>query len=95
MSSALSWDVFDPAYTPGSPEETAGGEVTPISSSTGTSGMPFWHPNHELFGFGVLLALTAGAIYIATGGNAGARVKGEANLGGLDAEAGAGIGKEK
>lgn len=86
MSAALAWEAFDPAYTPAGPDTSVVGAAPPVSGSSSSSGLPFFHPQHELFGFGVLVVVTATAMYLASGGGAGGRVKAEGDIGGVKAE---------
>ncbi|MHB8431023.1 MAG: hypothetical protein ACYDDZ_10940 [Acidimicrobiales bacterium] len=101
MSAALSsWDVFDPTVVPG-----AGGadpsdhspSAPGASLSAQGSGLPFFHPNHELFGFGALLGVTVVAMYYATESRSGAKDSARIDVGPAHAEGdlGLGIGGEK
>jgi hypothetical protein len=83
MSAGTAWAAFDPstpALTIVEPSSQPGDKHNMVS------GLPFWHPNHELFGFAVLLGLTAAALYVVNekasiGAHAGVGpVKGEAEL---------------
>ncbi len=89
----MAWEAFDPTFVPGGPDASDKGPSAP--SVTGE--LPFWHPGHELFGFGVLVAITAGAMYLATERGSGAKASGEADLGPARAEGdiGIGIGEDK
>jgi hypothetical protein len=84
------WEAFDPATPALSVVEGSAsmvGDQRPVSS-----GVSFWHPSHELFGFGVLVGLTATALYLVN--ERGSHIGGHANLGPASVEAEAGIGKD-
>jgi hypothetical protein len=88
-SAGTAWEAFDPATPALSVVEPA---TMPGDHRPAYSGAPFWHPRHELFGFGVLVALTAGALYIVNEG--GSSVGGHVKVGPVSANAEAGIGKD-
>ena len=75
MVATLDWADIDPLT--GGGQAVAGGQPAisrgairgaPNASTSTSSGLPFFAPDHELFAFGVLVALTAGALYVATEG---------------------------
>jgi hypothetical protein len=87
--SGTAWSAFDPATPLLSIVEPS---TMPGDSTPSRSGLPFWHPGHELFGFGVLVALTAAALYVVNEG--GSSIGGHVKVGPAHAEAGAGIGED-
>ena len=89
MSALSSWDVFDPTSAPSAPDTAPVGEVS-VRGQGSSSSLPFFHPGHQLWGFGALVIVTATAMYLATE-TRGAGAKAEANLGPAHAEGERGI----
>jgi hypothetical protein len=88
MQGGTAWEAFDPS--------TPALSIVPPSSMPGdnrpySSGVSFWHPSHELFGFGVVVALTAAALYVV---NERASIGGHANVGPVGVHAEAGLGED-
>lgn len=83
------WAQLDPETTYSAP--TSGGPTEAYEPSiSADNGLNFYHPDHPLFGFGVVVGLTAACLYIATEKGAGAGIS--ARLG--RAKAGASVGLE-
>jgi hypothetical protein len=87
MQGGTAWEAFDPTTPALSvvPPATMPGDRRPSSN------VSFWHPRHELFGFGVVLAITAAALYVT---NERVSIGGHAKVGPVSAEAEAGLGKD-
>lgn len=94
------FDVIDPAKawktepsgTPSAANDLSETTV-PAAASSSSGGAPFFSPKHQHFGFLMLLAGTGSLIYwIYEGKPSGALVRG--NVGPLEGEVGAGVGKE-
>jgi hypothetical protein len=93
------WDAIDPSnqwrvapeggYT--STDDTPSAGYT--TAATQASAAPFWSPKNEHFGFLVLATAIGGGLYwLYEGKGSGASVR--ANVGPLEGELGAGIGKD-
>ncbi len=90
MNVGTAWEAFDPA-TPALSVVGSGsipGDVEPHM----LSGLPFWHPSHEMFGFGLLIAATAAALYIVN--EKGSSIGGHVNVGPAHASTEAGLGED-
>lgn len=87
--SLTAWSVLDPETTYDSPSS---GHEAPAFEPTisADNGVNFYHPDHPLFGFGVIVGITAACLYAATEKGAGAGIN--ARLG--RAKAGAQVGLE-
>lgn len=90
------WAAIDPASEFRVQDEGAFSDLsdqTAPAFAQGAKTVPFWHPQHEHFAFGVLLIGLGGLLwYVYEGKPSGAKVSG--NVGPLEGEVGGGIGED-
>ncbi|MGO9207645.1 MAG: hypothetical protein ACLQBX_15930 [Candidatus Limnocylindrales bacterium] len=84
MQPGTAWEAFDPT----TPALSIVPPATMPFDNRPASGVSFWHPRHELFGFAVLLGITAAALYVT---NEHASIGGHVKAGPISAGAEAGI----